>query len=64
MISAVQCRKYAAECQAMGMAADISIQRATILMAMATSWDALAQQTEWYEAIEKTETREAVTQEP
>ncbi len=57
MVSAAQCMTYAKECQQLGMAADISLQRATVLMRMAYSWDELADHTERYDAIVKAETK-------
>lgn len=51
MISGQQCRIYSAACVALGMSADISIQRATILLAMSRSWTALATQKDRYDSI-------------
>jgi RecB family exonuclease len=45
MVTEIQCRIYAAECERLGVARDISIQRATALMAMANSWQRLAADT-------------------
>ena len=44
-------RRYATECERLGIARDISIQRATALMAMANSWQRLAADTGRYDAI-------------
>jgi hypothetical protein len=55
MISTTQCRTNAAECRHLGTVVDISIQRATALLAMSQSWTALASQTERYDAIRKEE---------
>jgi len=55
MISTSQCRINAAECQRLGMVFDISIQRATALLAMSRSWTALAGQKERYDAVRKEE---------
>jgi hypothetical protein len=55
MMSTTQCKANAAECQHLGMAFNISIPRATALLAMARSWAALASQTERYDAIRKEE---------
>ena len=57
MIATVECRAYATECQDLGSTAGISIQRATVLMAMSRSWTALANQTERLEAILRDEDR-------
>jgi hypothetical protein len=51
MVTEIQCRIYAAECEGLGVARDISIQRATALMAMANSWQRLAADTGRYDAI-------------
>jgi hypothetical protein len=45
------------DCQQLGLAADISIQRATILMAMSRSWTTLANQMQRYDTIVKEEDR-------
>jgi hypothetical protein len=55
MITAAQCRTYATDCQYRGIAAGISIRRATALLAMSRSWSALANQVERYDAILKEE---------
>jgi hypothetical protein len=55
MISLAQCRTYSAEYRQQATAADISIQHATILMAMANSWTSLANQTERYHEIRDSE---------
>jgi len=55
MITAAQCRTYATDCQHRGIAAGISIRRATALLAMSRSWSALANQVERYNAILKEE---------
>jgi hypothetical protein len=44
MIPASECRAHSAQCTLLGKAPDISIQRATILLAMAHTWTALANQ--------------------
>jgi hypothetical protein len=44
MITASECRAHSAQCMLMGRAPDISIQRATILLAMSRTWTALANQ--------------------
>jgi hypothetical protein len=51
MITEIQCRIYAAECERLGIARGISIQRATVLMAMAHSWQRLADDRGRYDAI-------------
>ena len=51
MITDIQCRIYATECERLGIARDISTQRATVLMAMANSWHRLADDTVRYDAI-------------
>jgi hypothetical protein len=55
MISTTQCKTYAAECQQLGTVSDISIPRATALLAMSRSWTALASQMAWYNAIRREE---------
>jgi hypothetical protein len=55
MITAAQCRTYATDCQHRGIAAGISIRRATALLAMSRSWSVLANQVERYDAILKEE---------
>jgi hypothetical protein len=57
LISAAQCRAYAVECERLGNAADISIERATALISMAHGWDQLAEDMARYEAIVKAEAR-------
>jgi hypothetical protein len=57
MIIASQCKIYATDCQQLGLAADISMQRATILMAMSRSWTTLANQMLRYDTITKEEGR-------
>ena len=56
MLTEIQCRTYATECEQLGIARDISIQRATALMALAHSWDLLAGQRGRYDAIVAEET--------
>jgi hypothetical protein len=51
VISANECREYAAECRRLATAPNISIQRAAILLALARSWDELASQIEQYDTI-------------
>ncbi len=51
MITDIQCRTYAAECERLEEARGISSRRATVLMAMAHSWNMLAGQKERYAAI-------------
>ena len=53
MIIASQCKIYAKDCQQLGLAADISTQRATILMAMSRSWTTLANQMLRYTIIKE-----------
>ena len=43
-INAEQCRAYTVECERLGKAAGISIERATALISMAHSWDQLAEE--------------------
>jgi hypothetical protein len=57
MLTSPQCRIHAMDCQQLGLAADISIQRATILMAMSRSWTTLANQMQRYDTIVKEEDR-------
>jgi hypothetical protein len=61
MISATDCKTYAAECQQLGMVADISMRRATVLMGMATSLAGLANQIERYDAIVNDEVKVAAS---
>jgi hypothetical protein len=51
VISANECREYAAECRHLATAPNVSIQRAAILLALAQSWDELARQIEQYQGI-------------
>jgi hypothetical protein len=53
MITEIQCRIYAAECERLGIGRGISTKRATVLMAMAMAhtWNTLAGQKERYAAI-------------
>jgi hypothetical protein len=55
MIRADECRQYAAECQRLAAAPNISIQRAAILIALSQSWENLARQIEQYEEIVRQE---------
>jgi|GEM_PF-2667762 len=55
MISTTQCKTYASECQHLGTVFDISIERATALLAMSRSWNVLANQMQRYDAIRKEE---------
>jgi len=55
MISGQECRTYSADCEMLGRNLAISIQRATILLAMSRSGSALATQTDRYDAIVKEE---------
>jgi hypothetical protein len=55
MISAQQCRVCSADCAARGQGAGVSIQRATILLAMSRCWTTLANLTDRYDAIVKEE---------
>ncbi|HEY3656378.1 MAG TPA: hypothetical protein VGL34_15545 [Steroidobacteraceae bacterium] len=57
MVAAQECRENAAQCSTLERAPDISIQRATILRAIARSWTALAGQMDRYEAIGKDEAK-------
>jgi hypothetical protein len=51
MISAEQCRTHSAACVTLGLAADASIQRATVLLAMSRSWISLGDQKDRYDSI-------------
>jgi hypothetical protein len=55
MLTAQQCRAFASNCVTLGADTNISIQRATILLAMSRSWTSLANQIDRYEAILKEE---------
>jgi hypothetical protein len=55
MISAEQCRAKAAKCERLGKAPDISVQRSTVLLSMAQSWETLAVDIERYEAVVRAE---------
>ena len=57
MLTSPQCKAYATHCQQLGSAAEISIQRATILMAMSRSWTTLANQMLRYDTIIQEEDR-------
>jgi len=59
MISPAQCKTYARTCERLARAADISIQRATVLMAIANSWDTLTLQTARYDDIVRAEANSA-----
>ena len=59
MISVAECKTHAVECERLGRVADISIQRATALLAMAQTWEMLADDTTRYEAIVMAETMPA-----
>jgi hypothetical protein len=50
-INARDCRTYCAQCMALGMQPNISVQRAAILSAMGRSWTTLANQMDRYEAV-------------
>jgi len=56
LISAAQCRVYAAEYQRQANAAGTSLRRATALLALAHDWEILGDDMERYEAIIQTET--------
>ena len=51
MISGQQCRTYSAACVALGMSTNISVRRATVLLAMARSWTTLATQKDRFDSI-------------
>jgi hypothetical protein len=51
MVTQVQCRSYAENYRQLGRTAEISIQRATILMAISQSWATLAFQLDRLAAI-------------
>jgi hypothetical protein len=51
MITEIQCRIYAVECERLGIERNISTRRAKALMAMAHSWHRLADDTGRYDAI-------------
>jgi hypothetical protein len=55
VLTSSQCKIYATDCQQLGLAGDISMQRATILMAMSRSWTTLANQVLRYDTIVKEE---------
>lgn len=57
MIGAPQCREASAECMTRGSGADISVQRATILLAMSRNWLALANQMDRLKDVEDQECR-------
>ena len=59
MISVAECETHAAHCERLGREPDISIQRATALLAMAQTWEMLAEETARYEAIVLAETEPA-----
>lgn len=54
-LSEAECRFYAADCERLAKAHDISIERASAVIAMAHSWETLAEDTARYEAIVKAE---------
>jgi hypothetical protein len=51
VIAAQQCRDYSADCLTLSTKLNLSVQRRTILLVMARSWTALANQTDRYDAI-------------
>jgi hypothetical protein len=51
MLTVTECKAHATECQLLMTVPEISIQRATVLMAMSRSWVALTVLTERYTAI-------------
>ncbi len=55
MISADQCRAHLLECVTLAAKADISTQRARLLLAMSRTWAMLGTQTERYETMLKEE---------
>jgi hypothetical protein len=57
VLTSSQCKIYATDCQQLGLTAEISIQRATILMAMSRSWTTLANQMLRYDTIIQEEGR-------
>jgi hypothetical protein len=58
MVSAVLCRAYSDNCKKLGSDPNISFERATAWLAMASSWDTLADQTERLDAIVHAEENE------
>jgi len=57
MVSAPECRAYSTEYEKLAKAVDISIQRATALLAIANSWARLADQTESLVLLIREETK-------
>jgi hypothetical protein len=57
VIDAKQCRDFSAECMTLGLDASISIQRASVLLAMSRCWATLGNQMEMYETIVEEESR-------
>lgn len=55
MITIVQCKDNMRECKQLGIAPEISIQRATAIMAICNAWTALERHVARYEAIVKAE---------
>jgi hypothetical protein len=51
MLNAQGCRDFAATCLTLGAKPNLSVQRVTILTAMARSWTTLANQRDRYDAI-------------
>jgi hypothetical protein len=51
MLNAQGCRDFAATCLTLGAKPSLSVQRATILAAMARNWTTLANQRDRYDAI-------------
>ena len=51
MVTSDQCRTYANEHKVLGIAADISIQRATAHMGISRSWTLLASEMKRLEAV-------------
>jgi hypothetical protein len=59
MLSAEECLAHSEHCATIGKNSKTSMQRATILMAMARSWNTLAGQIERYQAALKAENDQA-----
>jgi hypothetical protein len=57
MPTAQQCKTYAAEYKRLGMETDISIRRATLLMAISQSWATLANQLDHLTVIMEEESK-------
>jgi hypothetical protein len=55
MITAEECKRHLAECQALGSAPHLTIRRATAIMAICRAWFVLARELARYHAVVQAE---------